>query len=373
MKTKSIKKALILSAYQTKSHKYWCNGLLKNFGQIQWQLLELPPRYFHWRIRGNGLIWAHNFESELSQNYNIVIATSMADLNSLYGFMPKLAAIPSILYFHENQFVYPMTAKSKQRIEPMIVQLYSAICASKLCFNSEYNKSSFFSGAEKLLKNLPDFVPKNLVSKLESKSVLLPVPIVDSGFYPQRNKTEKFSILWNHRWEYDKWPECFFDALIRLKQKNIDFDLYVLGQQFRKQPKVFEEMQVYFSSHIKQWGFVESEEEYRCILAKCDVVVSTALHEFQGLAVMEAVTLGCTPVVPDRLAYPQFFEENYRYPSCPENLEIQSQFLAEKLEKLFRMYENGSDLGVPDISHLSWSQQKPLYQEMMNAVVDNTF
>ena len=49
--------------------------------------------------------------------------------------------------------------------------------------------------------------------------------------------------------------------------------------------------------------------------AKAAIVVSTAIHEFQGLAVMEAAGAGCRPLVPDGLCYREQYPADYRYPS----------------------------------------------------------
>ncbi len=49
------------------------------------------------------------------------------------------------------------------------------------------------------------------------------------------------------------------------------------------------------------------------LLARGTLVVSTARHEFFGLAVIEAVRAGCRPVLPNRLVYPELFDDEYLY------------------------------------------------------------
>ena len=48
-----------------------------------------------------------------------------------------------------------------------------------------------------------------------------------------------------------------------------------------------------------------SRPEYQRLLDRADIVVSTAVQEFFGVAVVEAVWHGAFPVLPDRLVYPE--------------------------------------------------------------------
>jgi glycosyltransferase involved in cell wall biosynthesis len=61
------------------------------------------------------------------------------------------------------------------------------------------------------------------------------------------------------------------------------------------------------------WGWLEARRDYLELMASCDLVVSTARHEFFGVAVLEAVRAGCFPVLPDRLAYPELFPTGMLY------------------------------------------------------------
>ena len=150
----------------------WRSRLLEMFPEHNWTQLVLPPRHFNWRIRGNSLQWALNEKERLNQDYDLLIATSMVDLASLRGFIPRIAKLPTLLYFHENQFIYPLgsTARSNN-VEPQLVPLYSALCADAIAFNSDYNRSTFLHGVKELLKKLPDQLSPELLEKIEMSEI----------------------------------------------------------------------------------------------------------------------------------------------------------------------------------------------------------
>jgi len=119
---------------------------------------------------------------------------------------------------------------------------------------------------------------------------------------------------------------------------------------------------------VKNWGFVEGEKEYRLILASADLVVSTALHDFQGLAVLEAVAAGCLPVVPDRLAYRELLPESFRYSSREEDPEGEMEILAQRLEDLCQNQEMTRKIKPPDLRFLAWENMDEKYREIINSM-----
>jgi glycosyltransferase involved in cell wall biosynthesis len=316
---------LLLSAYDAMSHKMWRGRLLEMFPEHTWTQLVLPPRHFNWRIRGNSLQWALNEKDLLNQGYDLLIATSMVDLASLRGFIPRIAQLPTLLYFHENQFVYPLGSKPRNsNVEPQLVPLYSALCADAIVFNSNYNRSTFLQGTRELLKILPDQLPQELLERIE-KSEVLPVPLEKFPFEAvtsailERPK-QILDVVWNHRWEYDKGPKLLLCLAQAILAQQLPIRLHVVGQQFRSSPAEFEKIATLLEQHAADlsidqgsFGFVEKRERYIYLLKNCEVVLSTALHDFQGLAIQEACTLGCTPLVPDALVYPEYIDSKFLY------------------------------------------------------------
>lgn len=354
-------RALLISAYDAGSHKRWRTDLCEQLSEIEWTVVALPPRFFSWRFRGNALTLSTIYKEQLEQSYDLIVVTSMTDLSTLKGLLPTLASIPTIAYFHENQFAYPIQHEVVQRevFHFCMLNLYTAIAADFVLFNSEYNRQSMLSGVEKLLKKMPDLVPKGIATKIAEKSAVLPVPLADS-LYAQRDLNHPPNhVLWNHRWEYDKAPEIFFDALGHLQARGLSFKLSVLGQRFRSAPECFKHARERFQSEIVDWGYVDSKAKYYEVLRQADLVVSSARHEFQGIALLEAVASGCRALAPNRLAYPSYLPSDSLYSSTPEAPETEALALASAIE---------STLSTPPppiaLNSLRWSILRQRYLEL---------
>jgi glycosyltransferase involved in cell wall biosynthesis len=363
-------RVLLLSAYDAHSHRRWREGLVAAFPEWQWTVLTLPPRNFAWRIRGNSLSWAFAERERLAQHYDLLVATSMTDLSTLRGLVPSLTRLPTLVYCHENQFAYPEGRGRTGSVESMMVNLYTLLAADRVAFNSSWNRDSCLDGIRCLLKKMPDAVPHGVTAHIAEKSRVLPVPL-DADWFAAGDTfagDDLLSIVWNHRWEYDKAPERMFAALLKLQQAGIDFRVHVLGQQFREQPAVFAAMHGRLGEHIGSWGMVAAVADYRRILQRSHIVLSTALHEFQGLAVQEAVASGCVPLVPDRLAYADFFAVPYRYPSYVDDPDRESATIADRLLQWCGVDGRRSLPPVPDLAWLSWSRQKSAYAAELGAL-----
>lgn len=292
---------------------------MDNVGDISWTLMALPPRHFRWRIRGNPLSWMLKEHDTLSQSFDVVLATSMVDLATLIGLFPHLGRARKIVYFHENQFAYPESGDQMPQAEAKMVNLYAALAADSVVFNSAYNRDSFIDGARAFLKKMPENLPAaKPFEALRAQAHVLPVPIAASS-KAHPHKTIPHRIVWNHRWEYDKNPDDFFAVLFALSDADVSFELAVLGQQFRQAPAIFAQAEQRLAKHIVAWG-PQPEEAYRELLDSAGIVVSTTWHEFQGLAIMEAAQRGALPLVPDRLCFPALYPPDYRYDGTREGL-----------------------------------------------------
>lgn len=322
----------LLSAYRSQSHGAWADWLCKTFSDIHWQKRELPGRHFRWRIRGNPLSWLHQLPDDTP---DFILATSMVDLATLKGLHPRLANIPCIYYFHENQFAYPTNAQQHPSVDPQMVQLYGALAANRLIFNSAYNRDSFLQGVDSLLKKLPDEVPQNIVSELQNKCHLLPVAIKPVACKAERKNPQL--ILWNHRWEYDKAPQVFADALDILSKTYPSFQLALLGERPPQKPDALLQIEQQHSERITINQRV-SKKDYRQLIAQAGIVVSSAVHEFQGLAMLEAASAGTIPLVPDDLCYREQYAEKYRYKAGS------SKALAKKLYSTLQQPPGAADV-----------------------------
>ena len=366
-------KALLLSAYAARSHLHWQHSLVAMASSWQWRQLSLPPRHFSWRVRGNPLYWSQVERTALAEPYDVLVATSMVDLATLRGLVPSLGSVPALLYFHENQFAYPAQAHQSSLLEAQMVSLYAALAADALAFNSAYNRDSFVDGVDALLTRLPDRVPPGIPQQLRDKALVLPVPIdlevttATTATWPGAQGApgqRPLRLLWSGRFEHDKGGEGLLRLLQRLEGQGTAYELALTGQQFRRSPAVFAQIQREFRHRLVHFGFVESADYLRALRGEADLVLSTALHEFQGLAVLEAVAAGCLPVVPDRLSYPEIYPPRFRYASRPLEPEAEAAAAAALVRQLATTLARGT-AQVPDISAYGRAALQPRYQDLL--------
>ena len=115
---------------------------------------------------------------------------------------------------------------------------------------------------------------------------------------------------------------------------------------------------------LLNYGFIDSIDRYKEVLRSSNFVLSTSLHDFQGLAILDAVAEGCIPVVPSRLAYTEIFQEQYLYDSdlpLPKN---EAGKMADKIIELDGLRKKGC-LDDVDISKFSTDELRPFYSKIM--------
>jgi glycosyltransferase involved in cell wall biosynthesis len=323
-KRKERKRILLIEPYYGGSHKHFLDGLQAHLGHaFRFSLLTLPARKWKMRMQ-TAAPWAANQIMELyrkGERFHGMVCSTFLDLAVLRSLLARAGVfLPAAVYFHENQFAYPGQVRDPGFFQFTNINWTTALCADRLAFNSHFNLDSFLAGISKFIAKITDASLTDSIASIQAKSTVLYPGIdftaIDQACRENKDKARTDTrpvLVWNHRWEHDKNPETFFQALFDLDAAGIDFALIVLGQHFRDQPPVFARARKRLASHILHFGFVKNRAAYARLLCQGDIIVSTARHEFFGMAVLEAVRAGCKPLVPDRLAYVELYPEQYRY------------------------------------------------------------
>jgi glycosyltransferase involved in cell wall biosynthesis len=92
---------------------------------------------------------------------------------------------------------------------------------------------------------------------------------------------------------------------VALRDRGVPFRLAVAGSGATVPSEEFTSAKAALADRVVQWGRLEDRADYAALLWAADVVVSTAIHEFFGVSILEAIYCGCRPVLPRRLSYPE--------------------------------------------------------------------
>lgn len=296
---------LVLEPYYGGSHKYFVE-CLRRHTRHDIHLFQMPARYWKWRLSGSPFQFSEQF-ARMDPAPELILCSNTIDVAAFTALAgARAAAIPKITFFHENQVTYPLSKDDTPDAHFSLINITSAMVCNEVWFNSDYHRRVFLAGLDGFLNQFPDFIPENLAPAIDARSRVEYLPVDPLPQVEPRPRNAALRILWNHRWEYDKAPERFFGALERLLMEGVDFEVALLGENFRRKPPIFERMQHLLGERIVVYGYVEDRRDYAAWVRSCDVVVSCARQEYFGISVAEAVLAGCFPILPHDQVYPEF-------------------------------------------------------------------
>ena len=357
----------LVEPYYSGSHRAWADGYQAHSRHAV-RLLTLPGRFWKWRMQGGAVTLARKAQA-LDERPDLILASDMLNLPTFLTLTSDLANVPVALYFHENQLTYPLQPGEKRDLHYGFTNFVSALRAEALLFNSAYHLETFFEELPRLLKHFPDHNELWAVDALRNKAQVLPLGLDLARLDAHRpcrcgdqSDQARPLILWNHRWEYDKNPESFFRAIYALAGEGLDFGLALLGESFRTQPAEFLEARQRLPDRIVHFGYAEDAATYARLLWRADIVVSTALHEFFGAAIVEACFCGCFPILPRRLSYPELI------PAAQHDACLYDDFggLLDRLRQALLHVEEARRFSLEQhMDQFEWQMMAPRYDDVL--------
>ena len=363
-------KILLIEPYYTGSHKKWANDY-RRLSNHNVKILSLKGQFWKWRMHGGAVTLADKF-NKTNWIPNLIIATDMLDFTTFLSLTRKKTYnIPAIIYFHENQISYPWSpndidVKKNRDSHYGFINYSSALSSDHILFNSNYHMNTFVNELNPFLKNFPDHNELDSINIIKRKSKTLHLGLDLKRFDLKKiKKKEKPSILWNHRWEYDKNPELFFSILEKVKNEGYKFNLIVIGENFSQSPKIFDRAKKDFKDELIHWGYAKTFELYAELLWRADILPVTSNQEFFGISVMEAIYCGNWPILPNRLTYPELLPEvNHK-----ENIYQDEKDLYKKIINAIVNIENIRKTKLSSIaSKFSWDIMVPVYDDFFSNV-----
>lgn len=361
-------KVLLVEPYDAGSHRSWAVGVAAHSSHDV-RLVTHAGGFWKWRMHGAAVTLARSIEAVVEDwgPPDVVLVSDMVNVAALVGLARRsLGDAAIVLYLHENQLTYPLP-EGTVRDEGYAMANWVSMCAADVvACNSEHHRSELFGALPGFLRRFPDHRHSSLIDEVAVRTVVVPVGIDPSLFAMERHDDGGPPIvLWNHRWEYDKDPAAFFAAMAEVERAGIDFRLAVAGQSYQTVPAEFEEARRRFADRLIHFG-TAPDEEYRRLLARADVVVSTAHHDFFGLAVAEAVAAGALPILPRRLSYPELvapdLADRCLYPDGEPPTAALVRALADRAAR-----ERDAAVARRHVERFSWPRLIGAYDELLEA------
>ena len=366
---------LALEPWYGGSHRHFLDGFVRHSSHT-FKPITMADRFWKWRMHGGAITLARKAKQALVEGFepDVIWANDMVNLPAFLALTrEELSGIPVVLYFHENQLTYPLPPDEERDLTYAYINYLSCLSADRIVFNSHFHYREFLEALPGLLRTFPDYTHLHTVQDIRDRSSVchLGLDLVAHDEYRGQSARDERSspiVLWNQRWEYDKNPEAFFQIMNRLDDAGCMFRLILAGEHFEEQPSSFDRAFERYAERIIHYGYAEDFAEYSRLMHRADLVVSTAIHEFFGIAVMEAIYCGCHPFLPDRLSYPELIPESLQRPL------LHAPILYDDEDALFETLKrvlNDEERPLPEETlkdipaHLDWSVQVERFDEVL--------
>lgn len=358
-------RVLLVEPWLGGSHRAWAHGYARH-SRHEVVVVGHEGRFWRWRLRGGALTLADAAADAVVTHgpFDVVLASSYLHLPAFLGFTRRtLGPVPVVQYRHESQLVYPAPAGREADPSLALIDWLGMAVADEVWCNSHHHLDALAVALPGFLTSMPDHDHAHRLEGVLARTRVEPVGVelVDLLAASRQDRAGQAPlVLWNHRWDPDKAPERFFHLLGVLADEGVDFRLAVAGANQRREPREFMEARARLADRVEHFGPLD-RAGYEALLARADVVFSTARHECFGVAVVEAVAAGAVPLLPNRLAYPELIGDRwqdavlYRAPETRDRLRALLEDLPGGRAAVVGLRES--------MARFDWHQVAPRYDE----------
>jgi glycosyltransferase involved in cell wall biosynthesis len=314
---------------------------------------------------------------------DLIVATDMLDLSTFLSITRRAtSSLPIVLYAHENQLTYPLPKdpnqggmrrqRGERDLHYAFINLTSMLSADRVVFNSEFHLQSVIENLPKFLGHFPEYRELQCVDSVRERSIVLPVGIDFTGLGEARVKSAPEGvplILWNQRLEYDKNPAVFLSVLEQIAAESVEFRVALCGESFQRQAREFLPAIERLGDRVIHFGFAPLKL-YRQLLWRAEITVSTAVHEFFGVSIVEATACETFPILPRRLSYPEIIPSSFHQHCLYRSREELGTLLKTAIQERARTRRLAIALSA-DMRRFDWKSIIQRYDSLFGELVSD--
>jgi len=168
---------------------------------------------------------------------------------------------------------------------------------------------------------------------------------------PQPWRLRKKQVVFSSRWDEEKCPDffCSLANLVRDERNDIDFVVCTGAGKLRSNNPSLVQVARDTASTNNCFRIEENltKRQYFQILARSRVQFNCANQDFVSLTILDATTMGCKPLYPNYLTFPDVLQHNEFYLYTKDNLQSAAQHLYALIDSeeydvswVYKKYEN---------------------------------